>query len=188
VPFRDGDWELLFRFTRPSHVKHSWLTRLLITPMALLIIGIIPTVAQAASSLNAGTVSANVAGFRQDTRGLLDSYYATYGSRLSPAEQTNMSGLIKHIDAELAVVQSKSQFIARLSRQQAPKPKQLAAARSAAKAFDAAYSHAITSLKQVQPLLQPKLSLFEALRAKSDLDSSLQEFETLGTQLHALAR
>ena len=155
--------------------------------MALLVIGIIPTTAQAASSLNAGTVSTNVAEFRQDIRGLLNSYYSKYGSRLSPTEQTHMTGLIKQVDTELAIVQSKSQVIAKLSQQQAPKSKQLAAARSAAKAFDTAYSHAMTSLEQVQPLLQPKLSLFEALRAKSDLDQSLQTFETLGTQLHALA-
>ena len=169
-------------------MSNRLLVRIAIATLAFFAVAIFAPAAHAVSSLNAGTVSANVAGFRQDIRGLLDSYYATYGSRLSPAEQTNMTGLIKKVDAELAIVQSKSQVLAKLSRQQAPQSKQLAAARSAAKAFDTAYSHAMTSLEQVQPLLQPKLSFFEALRAKSDLDTSLQDFQAVGTQLHALVR
>ena len=155
--------------------------------MALLVIGIIPTMAQAAPQLNPTSVSSSVSDFRQSIATVLNSYFLTYGSRLSLAEQAQMSTLMKQVDQELSVLQRKTQASAKLAQQHAAKAKQKDAARAAAKSFDIAYSHAMTSLERVQPILQPKLSLFEALRAKSDLDQSLQAFETLGTQLHALA-
>lgn len=161
--------------------------RLAIAPLALIAIAIIPTMVQAAPQPNPVAVSSSVAGFRQNINAVLTSYYTTYGNRLTPAEQRQMTSLMTQVDRELASLQAKTQVSANLARQHATKSKQHRAARDAAKSFDIVYSHAMTSLEEVQPILQPKLSLFEALRAKSDLDQSLQTFETLGTQLHALA-
>lgn len=161
--------------------------RLAIAPLALIAIAIIPTMVQAAPQPNPVAVSSSVAGFRQNINAVLTSYYTTYRNRLTPAEQRQMTSLMTQVDRELASLQAKTQVSANLARQHAAKSKQQRAARAAAQSFDIVYSHAMTSLEQVQPILQPKLSLFEALRAKSDLDQSLQTFETLGTQLHALA-
>ena len=156
--------------------------------MALVVIAMIPTASQAVPQLNPTSVSSSVTDFRQSIGTVLNSYYSTYGSRLSPAEQSQMSTLMKQVDQELSALQIKTQTSAKLAQQHAAKSKQKDAARAAAKSFDMAYAHAMVSLEQVQPILQPKLSLFEALRAKSDLDKSLQAFETLGLQLHELAK
>lgn len=164
------------------------LTRIAIALLAVISIGILTPMAQAAPHVSAATISTNVAGFRQDIGAVLTSYYASYGNRLSLAEQAQMTGLMKQIDRELASLESKTRRSAKLARQHASSAKQQEAARAAAKYFDVAYMHALTSIEQVQPILQPKLSLFEALRAKSDLDRSLQAFENLGSHLHSLAK
>jgi hypothetical protein len=168
-------------------MNKRWVTRIAISVMATVGLGIIAPMAQAAPQLNAITVSSNVAGYRQDLGFMLNSYYSNYGNRLSPAEQEQMTGLITKIDKDLALLQTKTQLSAKLARAHAAAAKQRIAARAAAKFFDVTYAQAMLSLEQVQPILQPKLSLFEALRAKSDVDQSLHAFETLGTQLHALA-
>lgn len=144
--------------------------------------------AQAKSSSTPAAVASDVVAFRQNIGNVLQSYFTTYGSRLSTNEQAQMTTLVGQVDRELATLQRKAQHSAELTRTHAPKAKQRAAAHAAAQTFDAAYSHALASLESVQPILQPKLSLFEALRAKSDLDQSLQAFENLGTQLHTLAQ
>lgn len=168
-------------------MNKRWVTRIAISAIALVSLGIIAPMAQAAPQLSATTVSSNVAGYRHDLGSMLNSYYSSYGNRLSPAEQGQMSALIAKIDQDLALLQTKTQLSAKLARAHAAAAKQRTAARAAAKFFDVTYAQAMASLEQVQPILQPKLSLFEALRAKSDVDQSLQTFETLGKQLHTLA-
>ena len=98
--------------------------------MALLVIGIIPTMAQAAPQLNPTSVSSSVSDFRQSIATVLNSYFLTYGSRLSLAEQAQMSTLMKQVDQELSVLQRKTQASAKLAQQHAAKAKQKDAARA----------------------------------------------------------
>jgi len=144
--------------------------------------------AQAVTTSSPTAIASEVSGFRHDVSGLLNSYYKTYGSRLNPSEKTQMSGLIAQVDTELAQLHRKSKNAATLAHSLAPASKQKLAAKNLAKSYDSAYSHALASLQQVEPILAPKLSLFEVLQAKADLDQSMQQFELLGTRIHQAAQ
>jgi hypothetical protein len=61
------------------------------------------------------------------------------------------------------------------------------AAAAAVTAYQRAYDEALAALTEVQPILQPKLGLFEALDAKADLDARLSEFRGVGDRLKATA-
>ncbi len=117
----------------------------------------------------------------------LDDYFREYGDRLSAGERRQMNQLRAQVDRELLALQAKTRITARLEAAKAPAVRRAFAARAAARAFDRAYDRAIAGLEQVQPILQPKLSLFEALGAKSDLDDQLSRFEALGQHIHELA-
>lgn len=145
--------------------------------------------AQAAPAVaSSAAIASEVSSFRHDVSGLLNSYFKTYGSRLNSSEKTQMTGLIAQVDKDLAQLHRKSKSSAQLARTHAPQTKQKQAARDLSMSYDTAYAKAIASLEQVQPILGPKLSLFEALKAKSDLEQSMQQFELLGSQIHQAAR
>lgn len=135
--------------------------------MSIALLVSVPVLASAAaagsSSSAAAQLPGEVANFRTSMTMQLDSYFKEYGNRLSAAERQEMNSLRAQVDRELA------------------------AAQAAARTFDATYHHAITGLERVQPILQPKLSLFEAFSAKSDLDGQLSRFEELGNHVHHLA-
>jgi len=143
--------------------------------------------AEAASSVTAAQLPAEVTTFRQAMTTQLDAYFNKYGDRLSASERQRMNALRDQVDRELLALRTATQRTARLAKSHAPAPKQRSAASAAARAFDAAYARAIRVLEQVEPILRPKLSLFEALGAKSDLDGQLERFDELGRHIHGLA-
>ena len=98
-----------------------------------------------------------------------------------------MNGLRVQVDRALHGLQGKTRVTARLEASNAPAAKRRAAARAAARSFDSAYDQAMSGLAKVQPMLQPKLSLFEAFGAKSDLDEQLEQFDELGRRIHEVA-
>ena len=143
--------------------------------------------APAASRMTAGSLPAEVSAFRQSMTTQLDAYFRQYGDRLSAAERQQMNALRDQVDRDLLMLKVKTQTTSRLASARAPQVKRIAAAQAAARAFDAVYEKAMHGLEQVQPILQPKLSIFEALRAKSDLDDQLEKFDELGRHVHELA-
>ncbi|MFA7324976.1 MAG: hypothetical protein WC005_11545 [Candidatus Nanopelagicales bacterium] len=170
-------------------MQAQWLKRSLVSLVILGALAVGSPIANAVtiSAGSSASVSADVTAFRQDTSALLKTYYADYSDRLSAAEKINMAALMAQVDAELGILHRKAAASARLSRTHATAARQRAAARIAAAAYDQAYARAIASLERVQPILQPKLSLFEALRAKSDLDRAMSTFEQLGVRIHQLS-
>ncbi len=143
--------------------------------------------AQAQTPLSPSRVANNIGKFQNELSDLLNSYFSQYGNRLSTEEQKKMTKLVQQVDNDLEALENKAKMSATLSHRQVSQEKIDSATRSAARLFDTTYRHAIAALNQVQPILQPKLSFMEALTAKSDLDRSLQQFQVVGTQLHALA-
>ena len=98
-----------------------------------------------------------------------------------------MNSLRAQVDRALRGLQGKTRMTARLEASNAPAAKRRAAARAAARSFDSAYDQAMSGLATVQPMLQAKLSLFEAFGAKSDLDEQLSQFDALGRRIHEVA-
>jgi hypothetical protein len=161
------------------------LTRALAALIGVLALGLAMP-AHAASSPPAAA-SAAVSAFQQEMTTALNGYLATYGDRLSPGEQAEVTRLITRVDGQLAALHARTETTARLAATHAPAAKQRAAARRAAQAYDAAHAQAMADLERMLPILQPKLSLFEGLRAKRDVDRVLGDFEDLGTRIHAVA-
>jgi hypothetical protein len=88
-----------------------------------------------------------------------------------------MSGLINEVDQMLGTLYHQRTVSAKLARTNAPLVKQRQAAATVAKTYDAAFADSNANMKKLQPIIAPKLSLFEALSAKSDLDQSQRDFE-----------
>ena len=176
--------------SRPIEVKHA--REIGFTATLLTVIGLTLTAAgaQAAPTQTSVAISipAEVSTFRLNVSGLLQSFYSTYGSRLSQSERTQMSGLINQVDQVLGTLYRQSTVSAKLARTNAPMVKQRQAAATVAKTYDTAFANSNASMEKLQPIIAPKLSLFEALSAKSDLDQSQQEFEDLGIRIHQAAR
>jgi len=99
-----------------------------------------------------------------------------------------MSGLINQIDQVLGALYRQSTVSAKLARTNAPLVKQRQAAATVAKTYDAAFADSNANMKKLQPMIAPKLSFFEALSAKSDLDQSQRDFKDLGIHIHRAAR
>ncbi|MDO8731445.1 MAG: hypothetical protein Q7L55_02575 [Actinomycetota bacterium] len=146
-----------------------------------------PAPVAASSSSIAANLPAEVAAFRTSMITQLDSYFKEYGDRLSISERKEMNALQTQVDRELLALQAKTRLTARLEAKNAPVLRRKAAASAAARAFDSTYDRAMAGLEKFQPILQPKLSLFEALSAKSDLDGQLSKFDELGRHIHQFA-
>ena len=59
-------------------------------------------------------------------------------------------------------------------------------AASANQAYDSAHTAMLTALAEMEPLLSSKLSLFEAISAKMDLDRSMADFDLVGVKVKAV--
>ncbi|MDD2859264.1 MAG: hypothetical protein PHU75_11395 [Candidatus Nanopelagicales bacterium] len=168
------------------------LIALLLATLSISLAGpaLVSTAVQASVIVPASTAAlpGQVSQFRQGVAATLRDYFATYGDRLSATERAQMNTLVAQVDDELGALQRKASAGARLARAGAPAADQRRAARATARSFDAAYARAMASLDKVQPILAPKLSIFEALRAKSDFDRQMQAFEELGASIHDSTR
>ncbi len=54
-------------------------------------------------------------------------------------------------------------------------------------AFTNAQASSVTTLDEVQPMLQSKLGLFEAVSAKGDLDEQMARYDALGAQIRKVS-
>lgn len=131
--------------------------------------------------------AAAMAGFRSSVRSSLADYLNRYGSRLSADERQRMSDLAQQADRDLAGLVTRTRQVARLT----DRGKRAQASRTAAQAVSAyqqSQAKALATLQQVQPILQPKLGLLEALQAKADMDAQLQQFSEVGALIEATDR
>ncbi len=161
------------------------LAALLATTMVLLIAGPTSTASASATSVTiASDAQRSVVVFRREIQSTLQGYLATYGSRLSRAEYTRVSKLTAKVDRDLGSLAAKAATTTRLVRS-GQRARAASAAATAFTAYQRSYEEAIATLAEVQPILQPKLGLFEALDAKTDLDARLEEFRGVGDQLKA---
>jgi hypothetical protein len=161
--------------------------------VALVGAGAVPSSAAAAGTTAgaAGSVRAQVAtpiaddvrAFRMDVRATLTDYRTRYGNRLT-TERQRMQALQGQVDRQLTLVELRTARAERLSVSSASSAAKLEAAREASGAFDRAHASAMSSLAEVEPILRPKLSLFEGLEAKGDLDDMLARYDEIGGAIH----
>lgn len=118
---------------------------------------------------------------------LLNRYLADYGDRLSKAELARMRFLVKDADRQLGIVETRTATTERLARSGAPRAAVYRSAKAAELAFTNAQASSVTTLDEVQPMLQSKLGLFEALSAKGDLDEQMARYDALGAQIRKVS-
>lgn len=172
-----------------------------VTLSGLAVTAVVPTAASAstfavsirmgvspASVTSAKNVAKAVVDFRAEMNGLLASYLADYGDRLSAAELVTAKELITKADSSLIGVQNATARTSALASSGASKARVLVAARAAEKAFTTSHDQALAALNQITPILQPKLGLFEALGAKRDADAKLSSFDRVGGKITALTK
>lgn len=169
----------------------STLRRSRLVPLAAVVVAVlglmfmVPTGTASATSAPvtvASEAQRSVVVFRGEIRSTLQSYLAAYGSRLSRAEYTRVAKLTAKVDRDLGALASKAARTTQLVRS-GNRNRASRAASAAVTAYQRSYDEAIATLAEVQPILQPKLGLFEALEAKADLDARLDEFRAVGEQL-----
>ena len=118
---------------------------------------------------------------------LLNRYLADYGDRLSKAELARMRFLAKDADRQLGIVETRTATTERLTRSGASRAAVYRSAKAAELAFTKAQESSVTTLDEVQPMLQSKLGLFEALSAKGDLDEQMARYDALGVQIRKVS-
>ena len=146
-----------------------------------------PAAAVTVVASDASSIPADVRRFRAGVVAELRSNMARYGDRLTAAERRRVNELIGDVDRDLRALQRATAKSARLARDPGQHRAADRAATTAAREYDAGYAKAMRSLAEFQPILQPRLSLFEALRAKSALDAHMAAYEELGRRIHAAA-
>lgn len=145
-----------------------------------------PAVAPAVASLvSAKDAAREVGTFRASMTAQLNDYLARYGPRLTEAEQARVAELTAQSDADLAQLQVLANATATWERRR-NRARALKAAGDAVRAFDSAYARAESAIAEVKPILQPRLSIFEALDAQSALDQRMAAYRSLGRQLRAV--
>lgn len=153
--------------------------------LGLLFMG--PTSTASATSTpvaKASEAQRSITRFRGEMRTTLQDYLAAYAGRLSRAEYTRVSNLTAKVDRDLGTLAARAAVTTQLARSGNRKGASRAAT-AAVTSYQRSYDEAIATLAEVQPILQPKLGLFEALEAKADLDTRLDEFRAVGEQLKA---
>lgn len=124
---------------------------------------------------------------RRNVGRLLNRYLSDYGGRLSQAEQARMRFLVKDADRQLGIVETRTATTERLARGGASRAAVYRSAKAAELAFTNAQASSDRTLAEVQPMLQSKLGLFEALSAKGNLDEQLARYDALGVQIRKVS-
>ena len=164
---------------------HRLLVLLLVATLGLIAA---PGASAADTVASARAAATEAHAFRQDINAQLARDLATYRARLSPAERLRMRDLARTVDRDLRQLQQATASTARLAARSGVRAKAHRAAQAAVARFDAGYAKALDELAALQPMLLPRLSIFEALRAKSDLDTQLARYAALGEQIRAVER
>lgn len=163
----------------PSKVRGS-IASVLAVLVLVLVAG---PVAQAAPSKT--PITDNVSSFKSDVIVELDEFMAKYGPRLSASERAQLDGVKSTMTSQLSALIQATSRAERLAATGASKSSRMAAAANAVRVHAAGVAAAQKSLAEVQPVIQPYLSFFEALSAKSTFDRQMSTYQGLGTQLQA---
>ena len=147
-----------------------------------------PAATAAEVAAPARQAAAEAKAFREDINATLADNLATYRDRLSPPERTRMQALTRTVDRDLGDLQRATATTARLAATPGARVKAHRAAQTAVTQFDAGYAKALANLAELQPILLPRLTIFEALRAKSELDTQLARYAALGERIKAVER
>lgn len=138
-----------------------------------------------ASKTSAKDAAREIGTFRTSMSAQLNDYLTRYGPRLAEAERARVSELITQSDTDLAQVQSLANTTATWERRR-NRARAVKAAADAVRSFDSAYARAEAAVAEMKPILQPRLSIFEALDAQSALDQRMAAYRGLGRQLRAV--
>jgi hypothetical protein len=155
-----------------------------------------PLVAISAVANRAGTSAAGVASadaaylavtrFRPASRQRLTDFLSQYGDRLTPVQLQRAQAQVTKADLTLSQLEAKTRATRTLARSGASSSRIKQAADAASRAFDAATASTAVAMAEMQPMLSSKLSLFEGLRAKLELDQSMRDFAAVGAAVKAV--
>ncbi|CAB5010852.1 unannotated protein [freshwater metagenome] len=155
-----------------------------------------PVVAISAVANRAGTSAAGVASadaaylavtrFRPASRQRLTDFLSQYGDRLTPVQLQRARAQVTKADLTLAQLEAKTRATRTLARSGASASRIKQAADAASRAFDGATASTAEAMAEMQPMLSSKLSLFEGLRAKLELDQSMRDFAAVGAAVKAV--
>ena len=124
---------------------------------------------------------------RHDVGDLLNRYLGDYGDRLNTTERVRMRFLVKDADRQLGIVERRTATATRLATSGASRVAVHRSGRAAEVAFTTAFARALTTLDEVQPMLQSKLGLLEAIAAKGDLDEQMTRYNAVATQIRKIS-
>ena len=155
-----------------------------------------PVVAISAVANRAGTSAAGVASadaaylavtrFRPASRQRLTDFLSQYGDGLTPVQLQRARAQVTKADLTLAQLEAKTRATRTLARSGASASRIKQAADAASRAFDSATASTAGAMAEMQPMLSSKLSLFEGLRAKLELDQSMRDFAAVGAAVKAV--
>ena len=131
----------------------------------------------------AGTLANETRDLRTDVSQTIGSYVTKYGDRVTPTQKATLTSLARDADKELLKVQRAVSRAENIPSSQ--RSKKLIAINAALRTHAAAESRAEASLASARSILEPKLSLFEALNALSDYERLMDSYDNLGTALKA---
>ena len=141
----------------------------------------------ASSIASAATVAAQSASaVRKEAKGTLQSYLDDYGDRLIAGERERVTYWQRTGDRSLRQVQVQARLTAALARSGASAARVNAARQAALVAHAQARRDVDAALSELVPVLSERLTFFELLQARADLESSLAGLDRLGEQVQAI--
>ncbi|PHX61351.1 MAG: hypothetical protein CK552_01240 [Actinobacteria bacterium] len=127
-----------------------------------------------------------VSQFRPASHLGLTAFLSQYGDRLTPEQLKRAQAQVVRADLTLAQLEAKTRVTRILARSGASTTRIKQAADAASRAFDGATASTAWAMAEMQPMLQAKLSLFEGLQAKLELDRSMRDFAAVGAVVKAV--
>lgn len=175
--------------TSGSPIRTTLVLSVLLTSLVLSGITHLATASAAPSRApladSAREVATSVKGFRSSMRRELDDYVERYGSRLSDSETERLSALITRSDSDLRRLVYRVEKVARWEKRGNARRTRQAASQAIA-AYEFALQRANSAISEMQPILRPKLNVFEALEANSTLNARMTAYENLESQIRSL--
>ena len=153
---------------------------------ALVLTGVQPAMASAAGVASADAAYLAVTRFRPASHQSLTAFLSQYGDRLTPVQLQRARAQVAKADLTLYQLEAKTRATRTLARSGASTARIKQAADAAGRAFDSASASTVTAMAEMQPMLQAKLSFFEGLQAKLELDRSMRDFTAVGAAVKAV--
>ena len=144
------------------------------------------SMASAAGVASADAAYLAVTNFRPASHQRLTDFLTQYGDRLTPEQLQRAQAQVAKADLTLSQLEAKTRATRTLARSGASTARIKQAADAAGRAFDGAAASTAAAMAEMQPMLQSKLSLFERLRAKLELDQSMRDFAAVGAAVKAV--